>query len=211
MSRTLDWKLRHDPKSLEYKIDRLGPLKERTYTWKRTIWLDQGQEGACTGFGLSHVLGTTPKRRQGVDQAFAERMYQEAKRCDEWPGEDYEGSSVLGAMTAAKKDGYISGYSWATTMEELIHAVGYLGPVECGINWYTGMFDPDSAGLLHVTGKVEGGHAICIGGVDVSTATFCFYNSWGKSWGVGGNAKISFADMERLMSEQGEFALPKKV
>jgi hypothetical protein len=211
MSRTLDWKLRHDPKSLNYKIDKLSPLKERSRTWKRTIWLDQGQEGACTGFGLSHVLGTTPKRRLGVDDAFAQRMYHEAQKLDEWPGEDYEGSSVLGAMKAAKNDGLISAYSWATTMEELIHAVGYFGPVECGINWYTGMFDTDDAGMIHVTGKIEGGHAICIGGVNVSTGTFCLYNSWGKDWGFKGNAKISFADMARLMSEQGEFALPKKV
>jgi Papain family cysteine protease len=66
--------------------------------------LDQGSEGACTGFGLAAVINYLQFRAAVVHQApmmprVSERMlYHLARRYDEWPGEDYEGSSCRGAM-----------------------------------------------------------------------------------------------------------------
>lgn len=214
MEYTLNWIPRFDPRSLDHRIKDLAPdptqLKGRNRVWKRTIWLDQGSEGACTGFGFAHVYGTTPRRKSPVDDAFARQRYYRARQEDEWPGENYDGSSVLGAMEAARKDGLILSYRWATTLEEIVYALSYYGPVEIGVNWYTGMFDTDSDGFIHPTGKIEGGHAPAIGGVNMTHRYFVIFNSWGKDWGMNGSARISFDDLDRLRREQGEFALPKK-
>lgn len=213
----LDWRPRFNPESLNYRIRFLQDaplsdvmLKGRSRVWKRTIWLDQGREGACTGFGLSHVLGTTPRRRGGVDNAFAQQRYYRARQFDEWPGENYDGSSVLGAMEGAKADGLIKSYHWATTLAEIVYAVSYKGPVEIGVNWYTGMFNPNLDGFLKPTGKVEGGHALAIGGISMTDRFFWLYNSWGQDWGINGAAKLSFDDMDRLLHESGEASLALK-
>jgi hypothetical protein len=212
--RTLDWRPRFDPESLNYKIaDHFGLTKAPvTKTWRRYQWLDQGPDGACTGFGLSHVLGCNPRRiRTGITYDFAMKRYHRAQDEDQWPGNAYEGSSVLGATMAAKKDGLIEAVYWATTIEEIIHGVGLKGPMEIGVNWYDGMFEPDAQGLLRPTGKLAGGHAPCIGGVNVAQERFKIYNSWGRSWARDGSADILFSDMDRLLHEDGEFALPIKL
>ncbi len=77
--------------------------------------LDQGHEGACTGFGLATVVHYLLRTR-GVrpnDTAVSARMiYEMAKRHDEWPGEAYEGSSARGAMKGWHKHGVCSGEAW---------------------------------------------------------------------------------------------------
>ena len=68
--------------------------------WQVPI-LDQGTEGACTGFGLATVAQYLLRRRAVVPdpEPVSPRMFYEmAKRYDDWPGEDYDGSSARGAM-----------------------------------------------------------------------------------------------------------------
>lgn len=214
-SRTLDWRLRHDKRSLSFRIaDHFGtkaPL--RTRNWTKHIWLDQGQEGACTGFGTAHTLACTPRSlaaKLGIDNAFAQKEYHGAQRFDEYPGEDYEGSSVLGVMKYAKSQGQITDFYWATTLDEILHCLSNVGPMVIGVNWYTGMFEPDANGMLHATGRMEGGHAPCLRGIDVRRQTVKVANSWGKDWGVKGDADLSWTDLDRLRREQGEFAFPVK-
>ena len=71
--------------------------------------LDQGQEGACTGFGLAALINYLQfrhykeeqhgERQATTPQRVSPRMlYHLARRYDEWPGEDYSGSSCRGAM-----------------------------------------------------------------------------------------------------------------
>ena len=211
--RILDWRPRHDSRSLDFRIKRLTPDKElrgRNRVWKRTIWLDQGSEGACTGFGFAHTWGTTPRRKLFVTDQFGRERYYRARQVDEWPGEDYEGSSVLGAMKAAHEDGLIKSYHSAYSLAEIVYAVSYHGPVEIGVNWYEGMFDTTSTGYVYPTGDLAGGHALAIGGVNMANKNFILYNSWGKSWGRDGAALLNFSDMERLLHEGGEVILPKK-
>jgi C1A family cysteine protease len=82
-----------------------------------------------------------------------------------------------------------------------------LGPVVVGTNWYNGMFYPNKNGLIKISGQMVGGHAYLINGVDTKTKQFRIKNSWGKSWGKGGHAFISFNDMSRLIKENGEICL----
>ena len=71
---------------------------------KAGMVLDQGSEGACTGFGLAAVINYLQwlRARDSVQEAselVSPRMlYHLAKLYDEWPGEDYEGSSCRGAL-----------------------------------------------------------------------------------------------------------------
>ena len=66
--------------------------------------LDQGREGACTGFALAGVVNLLNARRRAssaldLPQRVSPRMlYEMARIHDEWPGETYDGSSVRGAL-----------------------------------------------------------------------------------------------------------------
>ncbi|MNX33285.1 Chitinase class I [compost metagenome] len=73
--------------------------------------LDQGAEGACTGYGLATVAHYLLLRRRVVPDATPvspRMMYELARRYDEWPGEDYSGSSARGAMKGWHKHGVCS-------------------------------------------------------------------------------------------------------
>ncbi|MDM0057978.1 C1 family peptidase [Variovorax fucosicus] len=81
--------------------------------------LDQGREGACTGFGLACVanyLLWVGHHASGSKKPFlpvSPRMFYElAKRYDEWPGDDYEGSSCRGALKGWHKHGVCSAENW---------------------------------------------------------------------------------------------------
>jgi len=86
---------------------------------KAGLILDQGEEGACTGFGLACVVNYLLWRR-AIDagarpsrETVSERMlYQLARFYDEWPGEDYEGSSCRGALKAWHKHGVCTSALW---------------------------------------------------------------------------------------------------
>jgi hypothetical protein len=77
--------------------------------------LDQGQEGACTGFGLATVANylLRQRHRQPDKTPVSPRMlYEMAKRYDEWPGETYDGSSARGAMKGWYKHGVCASTVW---------------------------------------------------------------------------------------------------
>ena len=75
--------------------------------------LDQGGEGACTGFGLAAVINLLNSRRDGdFPRASTRMLYEMAKKHDEWPGEKYEGSSCRGAIRGWKNMGVCSEDLW---------------------------------------------------------------------------------------------------
>ena len=77
--------------------------------------LDQGQEGACTGFALAAVANFL-LHNQGRDRRVSPRMlYEMARRYDEWPGEWYEGSSARGAMKGWLRHGVAQRTLWGDT------------------------------------------------------------------------------------------------
>jgi predicted chitinase len=70
--------------------------------------LDQGSEGACTGYGLATVCHYLLLRRKvlpDAQQVSPRMLYHLARRYDEWPGEKYDGSSARGAMKGWHKHG----------------------------------------------------------------------------------------------------------
>ncbi|MFZ2650196.1 MAG: C1 family peptidase [Burkholderiaceae bacterium] len=80
--------------------------------------LDQGQEGACTGFGLAAVINYLFWARDiGGKVNVSPRMaYHLAKFYDEWPGEDYSGSSCRGALKGWHKHGICQRALWPYTV-----------------------------------------------------------------------------------------------
>lgn len=184
------------------------PLKSRS--WDCPVTLNQGSEGACTGFAVAHDLNAKPSPLVPVTKAQAIALYKRAKQIDEWPGDGYEGSSVLAAVKAAREKGWVKSFSWAFGVEDLALALGYVGPAVLGIPWLSGMETPDKGGVIKATGAVRGGHAILCNAFDNGNEMFRLHNSWGPRWGIKGECWIGWKDMAKLLGLQGEACVIRK-
>ncbi|HUW00906.1 MAG TPA: hypothetical protein VMW08_01015 [Acidimicrobiales bacterium] len=205
----LDRLVQFDERSRSFPIrSEVEGQRPRSYTWSVGAHLDQGREGACVGFAMAHELIARPAVVEGVTASDALRIYKAAQKIDPWPGEDYEGTSTLAGVKTIASDGHLKEYRWAFGLEDLILAVGYHGPALIGVNWYEGMFDTDRDGFIHHSGLIAGGHCTLVHSVNVPGEFFRIHNSWGPEWGVGGDAKISWVDMGRLLAEDGEACIP---
>lgn len=199
-----------DPRSADFPIT--AALPRRAYEVPRTkIWpcgavLDQKNEGSCVGHGWAHELIAEPYAIQSVNHQSAVKIYKRAQDLDEWPGNTYSGTSVLAGakavMTLYPKA--IESYRWANTINDVIASLGWHGPVVIGVNWYSGMYQTDREGYIHVTGTQVGGHCLLMRGVDIQKNRFILRNSWGPAWGKGGDCFLSFQDFSRLLSENAD-------
>lgn len=140
-----------DERSRDYQVRTLlkaaAPTKRR-----RTIrfgpGFDQGQEGACVGFGNTHASQALPHKKGPYDMLIAREWYHGAQQIDPWPGGAYsgaspfyEGSSVLAGVEYGRQKGMWSSYRWVgagsqTVMQDIIDTLRYVGPIVFGLNWY---------------------------------------------------------------------------
>ncbi|HUD31942.1 MAG TPA: peptidase C1, partial [Variovorax sp.] len=78
--------------------------------------LDQGKEGACTGFGLTCVINYLRWVKSGRPVDFTSvstrMLYTLARRHDEYDGENYEGSSCRGAIKGWYRNGVCLETDW---------------------------------------------------------------------------------------------------
>jgi hypothetical protein len=146
-------------------------------------------------------------------QPFAFYVYKEAQKVDVWPGEDYEGTSVLAGAKIMKNLGFMSSYAWAFNVEEIVDSILSKGPVVLGIPWYSGMYEAPN-GVLKVSGKKVGGHCIVAVGFKAKSDKFdgkssvIIQNSWGNSWGINGLAEIELSELEKLVAKDAEACIP---
>lgn len=93
---------------------------------RQGLVMDQGQDGACTGYGLAAVVNfllwtrATASERRRFAGVSPHMLYDLARFYDEWPGEDYEGSSCRGAMKGWSKHGSCGRALWTAS----VHAAG---------------------------------------------------------------------------------------
>jgi hypothetical protein len=186
--------------------------------------LDQGQEGACTGFGLAAVINLLLTLRGEKTREVSSRMlYEMAKKYDEWEGEDYAGSSCRGAIRGWNSMGVCSNdlapyevnqQDWAmdigqakdariTTLGAYYRVGRRLSDFHAAIN---------EAGALYVSAQVHDGwqgseikngtipfNSGSIGGhafaiVGYNSKGFWVQNSWGPTWGNNGIALWTYED-----------------
>jgi hypothetical protein len=83
---------------------------------KAGLVLNQGQEGACTGFGLASVINFLRWRQANfptkLDSVSPRMLYNLARRYDEYTGENYEGSSCRGAIKGWFNHGVCLNTDW---------------------------------------------------------------------------------------------------
>jgi hypothetical protein len=177
--------------------------------WESNEWNgNQGNTPQCVGYAWSHWIEDGPVKHGGVPPIVnPTTIYREAQKIDEWVGENYDGTSVRAAAKYLKNTNKIKAYLWTYDINVLITTVLTKGPVVVGTNWYSSMSYPDKNGLIKTTGRIVGGHAYVINGVDTIKKQFRIKNSWGTSWGKNGHAFISFNDMNRLIKQNGEVCL----
>ncbi len=107
-------------------------------------------------------------------------VYDEAKKVDEWHGEVYPGTNVRAGAKILMREGYISSYHWAWDADTVARAILETGPVVVGTDWFMHMFYPDERGRIEIGGRVAGGHAYTLDGVNTETGWMRLKNSWGR-------------------------------
>jgi hypothetical protein len=224
--RRLGRHVEHDPRSLDYAHGVLPKTAVKSVDWSRRAPIfDQGQLGSCTGNAAAGLLGTDSAARTGltsaaigdsvmpVDEDLAVKVYELATQLDSIKGvypPDDTGSSGIGAAKALKKLGLAASYTHAFSLAALKSAL-QTGPVMVGTVWLESMFDPDpKTGFVKVDRKsqVAGGHEYVLSAFDATRLAFRIDNSWGESWGVRGSAWFTQADVQWLLSQQGDVTVP---
>lgn len=210
-----------DARDKKYLIkDIIGDQKpgiDFKYWWPSAWWGDQGNTPQCVAYSWTHWLTEGSITHLKGQMKFKEPpynpsiLYTEAQKVDEWPGENYDGTSVRAGAKILKSKGYIGSYSWAWDLQTTVNAILTQGPVVVGTWWKYDMFFPNKNGLITATGEDMGGHAYLLDGVNVNKGIIRIKNSWGREWGKNGFAYISFDDMEKLISEDGEVCLATEI
>lgn len=215
----------HDPRSLQFAHGVLPKTAIKSVDWtRRAPIFDQQSLASCTGNAAAGLVATDFLGRTGltsvtidgqvvpVDEDFAVRVYELATQLDNIDGTyppDDTGSSGLGAAKALKKLGLAASYKHAFSLDALKSAL-QTGAAMAGTIWPESAFDVDGNGYLIVDRKsqIAGGHEYVISAYDAAKDAFRIDNSWGESWGVHGSAWVTAADMQWLLSQQGDVTVP---
>jgi hypothetical protein len=224
--RRLDWVPRFDERSKQYPIRGVmkTSVRRRNKLWTPGPIIDQGNEGACVGFGWTDEVLAAPvpvdltRVKKDVPRdptAFALAAYNRAKEIDEYEGVDYEGTSVLAGAKVMGEYGLVKEYRWAFGINDVVDAVLAKGPVVLGIYWYDSMYDAPG-GVLTVKGPIVGGHCLTAVGYTVKSPRLngedgvVLQNSWGPTWGINGLAEIRVNDLAKLLDNDGEACVPSR-
>jgi len=190
---------------------------------------DQGNEGACTGFAAAKAVEVAfwkklPKKTKKTQPNLSERWaYEFAKEHDEWPGSNYEGSSVRGALKAlfkagvcpepfwpyipnkkgrAKKDAAeealkykITAYSRIVGVRNVKAALLKKGVVVASAMVHRGWWNPTkSRGVIRFNARWPQEGGHAFVICGYTKQGFIIANSWGTRWGKKGFAILTYKD-----------------
>lgn len=176
------------------------------YWYDGAYYGDQGNTPMCVEYGWGHFCTDSPI----VDTATGPpwqtgEVYHAAQLVDEFPGEDYEGTSVRAGAKVLQARGLIGEYRWAFDVDTVLRCVLTTSPVVMGTNWYESMFNPDPVtGRVSIGGAMAGGHCWVVNGYNDRTGWARCKNSWSFQWGHRGHFFIHRTDLARLIAEDGE-------
>ena len=198
-----------DPRDQRFMLPRTYSLLPYRY-WITQPPLDQGDSPHCVGYSGFRWLTSYPVLNQPGFSA--SQLYKRAQQHDEWPGDDYDGSSVRGLFKYLKSVGYVSEYRWGFDADVVVDHVLSKGPVVVGTEWTKGMFMPDEEGYIDdFGGESAGGHAYLVTGASkIRSNSFGrvgavrILNSWGEGWSDRGRAWMSLDFFRELMKRDGE-------
>jgi len=186
---------------------------------------DTGPEGTTVGFAIAYAIQAAIKEKTNqIIEISARGIYVLAKKYDEWAGEDYEGTSVIGGLKAVREVGAyleedwsysdkaiptpkpkpayrISGYSELKGIEQILNALRENKVVISSIQ-VTNDFDKtdkDGRVIIKLPLRTMGGKVISIVGYNADKAEFKFANDWGTSWGLNGFGFIKDTDLTKIL------------
>lgn len=192
--------------------------RRRTLPWhlNPALPLDQGNTDACTIYATLAILLAAPHVRPASYIAGLSplAMLMAAKRVDEWPGEDYEGTSARAALKIFQGAGLIGEYLWATDEDIAKEYLLTRGPLMLGSDWWSGMDTPDEHGYVEPTGVVRGGHEYVLRWIYNSAHkkypnTGEFIQSWGPGYGQNGIFRMKLDAIRYLwLQTNGDLVSP---
>jgi hypothetical protein len=202
--------------------DALGKPKPRKTAYRTGPVLDQGNTPQCVGYSARSFLDAAPIMSKPNEGPAPTVIYNGAQANDEWPGNNYDGSSVRGGMKFLSGLGEVKSYVWGQTVEEACKWMndGY-GTCLVGTDWYAEMSDVDANGFMREPASSMstpiGGHAWHWIWYDAKKKAILMKNSWGNEFGImkrgvmTGFAYLSLGLAARLLKADGEIAAPVQV
>lgn len=184
--------------------------------------LNQGQEGACVGFSIAAVINRQRRLHESDAPLVSTRMlYEMARKFDEWPGEDYSGSSIRGGLRGfwhngvcleedwrynpsnpngdlnvdramkARSIGLGAYYRLRRQLNDYHAALNETGAICASAHVHQGWMQSSGTEIKQHTQRA-GGHAFAIVGYD--STGFWIQNSWGTGWKHNGFAHWKYED-----------------
>jgi len=192
--------------------------------------LDQGDEGACTGFALAAVINVLRKRSGRPNLVSPRMLYEMAKRHDEWRGFKYEGSSCRGAIKGWYNMGVCSEDIWpfeegkpnfltveaakdarsntlgayyrlGTRLSDFHAALNEVGVIYCSADIHDGWETTEGR-----SATIPATNNKILGGhafaiIGYNGRGFWIQNSWGREWGNNGTALWLYEDWQKSISD----------
>jgi C1A family cysteine protease len=198
--------------------DKLAGVDMRHWNPGGPAW-DQGNTSQCVAYSWLKMFEAGPIKN-AVQQSQAEGYYRIFQQNDEWPGENYEGTSNNAAARILQREGKIGDYFWADDVETAAKWIINKSPIIFGTIWTSSMFytDPKHFIMFSPADQIVGGHAYIALGVnlkircpDSSLGAFRICNSWGPTYGEQGKAWLPFSTARILLRENGEIACPTEI